>query len=242
MRLSKLKHTLAVLRTFLGLTQRKMAELAGCKSPTIQAIELGKLNLSARLAQAIAEATGCDLRWLMDNNTSASIRNSRGENYTRVDYEDARITAEAGRMPELFYMRRVILTEFAIDCTRLARTLVAAFEKKSYPRWRYRMEMALEEFEKGFWPEHHKAGKLPAHTKEFWDAVKKARNSTPELVESNPSGNGYPSMEILERTLAKALRMACGRLRKKYLGRKPAAERRPRRNRISKSSRRSTKG
>jgi hypothetical protein len=119
---------------------------------------------------------------------------------------------------------------------------VAAFEKESYPRWRYRMELALEEFERGFWPEHHKVGELPVDTKEFWDAVKKARNSTPELVESNPSDNGYPSMEILEQTLTKALQVACGKLRNKYLGMKPGAAAGARRRRASKSATRRTKG
>ena len=41
MRLSPQRHTLAVLRILLNLTQKEMAEIAGCSRPTIQAVELG---------------------------------------------------------------------------------------------------------------------------------------------------------------------------------------------------------
>ena len=88
-------HTLAVLRTMLGLTQKEMAELAGRSARTIQAIELKQLPLSEELALRIAEATGVDEGWLLENDTSARPRrgaallallNERGP-YTKEAFE-----------------------------------------------------------------------------------------------------------------------------------------------------------
>ena len=58
MRPSPQRHTLAVLRTLIGLTQKEMAQLLDCSTPTIQAIELGKLKLSLDLAQRVQFQTG----------------------------------------------------------------------------------------------------------------------------------------------------------------------------------------
>ena len=70
MRPSPLRHKLAVLRTTLGLTQKEMAALIGCSTPTIQAIELGKLKLSEGLAEKIAFQTGVGLFWLLEDGQS----------------------------------------------------------------------------------------------------------------------------------------------------------------------------
>ena len=50
MRLSPQRHTLAVLRTVIGITQKEMAEILECSTATVQAIELGKLKMSMKLA------------------------------------------------------------------------------------------------------------------------------------------------------------------------------------------------
>jgi len=50
----------------LGLGQKEMASLLNCSRPTIQAIELGKLKMSERLAQEAAQATGVSLMWLLN--------------------------------------------------------------------------------------------------------------------------------------------------------------------------------
>lgn len=87
MRLSPLRHSLAVLRSFLGLTQKEMADLVECSTPTIQAIELGKLKLSEKLGVTLAAKTGVSLDWLMRNDVTAPIVDPRGEPYTKESFE-----------------------------------------------------------------------------------------------------------------------------------------------------------
>src|SRR5436190_20090699 len=87
MRPSPLRHSLAVLRSFLGLTQKEMADLVECSTPTIQAIELGKLKLSEKLGVTLATKTGVSLDWLMSNDVTAPIVNPRGEPYTKEAFE-----------------------------------------------------------------------------------------------------------------------------------------------------------
>jgi len=70
MRPSPFRHTLAVLRTTIGLTQKEMAALLECSTPTIQAIELGKLRLSDKLAERLCLETGVSLEWLLEDDVS----------------------------------------------------------------------------------------------------------------------------------------------------------------------------
>ncbi len=88
MRPSPQRHTLAVLRTFLGLTQKEMAEIAECSRPTIQAIELGKLKLSFDLAQRIHFKTGVLLEWLLTNNVDCPPLADDMEPYRREIFEE----------------------------------------------------------------------------------------------------------------------------------------------------------
>jgi transcriptional regulator with XRE-family HTH domain len=74
MRRSPLRHPLAILRTTIGLTQKEMADLVDRTPSTIQSVELGKLPLSEDLAMLIAEATGVDPGWLLENNPAAPPR------------------------------------------------------------------------------------------------------------------------------------------------------------------------
>jgi transcriptional regulator with XRE-family HTH domain len=95
MRPSPFRHTLAVLRTAIGLTQKEMAALVDRAARTIQSIELGKLPLSEDLAMTLAQATGVDAGWLLEDNPATPPRKGLtvdnlgtgiGE-YTRSDYE-----------------------------------------------------------------------------------------------------------------------------------------------------------
>ena len=88
MRPSPHRHTLAVLRTFLGLTQKEMAELAECSRPTIQAVELGKLKLSFDLAQRIHFKTGVMLEWLLENKVNIVPLADDMEPYTKAVFEE----------------------------------------------------------------------------------------------------------------------------------------------------------
>ena len=72
MKPSPLRHNLARLRTYLDLTQKEMADLAGCSARAIQSVELDTLPLSESLARRISAATGVHLRWLVENNLEAA--------------------------------------------------------------------------------------------------------------------------------------------------------------------------
>ncbi len=87
MRVSPKRHNLARLRLFLKLGQKELAELAGCSRDTIQSVELDRLALSEELARQISAATGVHFRWLIENDLTAEIVDSRGAPYTRFDYE-----------------------------------------------------------------------------------------------------------------------------------------------------------
>src|ERR1043166_1453330 len=87
MRLSPQRHTLAVLRTIIGITQKEMAELLECSAPTVQAIELGKLKLSIKLAGNLFNQTSVDLDWLMNDDVTQPAIDFEGEPYTRETFE-----------------------------------------------------------------------------------------------------------------------------------------------------------
>ena len=74
MRRSPLRHPLAILRTTIGLTQKEMADLVNRAPSTIQSVELGKLPLSEDLAMLIAEATGVDPGWLLEEDPTTPPR------------------------------------------------------------------------------------------------------------------------------------------------------------------------
>lgn len=87
MRPSPQRHTLAVLRTLIGLTQKEMATHIGCSTPTIQAVELGKLTLSDKLAERIVWETGVSLQWLLAGDPAAPMATQHGLPYTKRAYE-----------------------------------------------------------------------------------------------------------------------------------------------------------
>ena len=89
MRPSPQRHILAVLRSFLGLTQKEMAELAKCSRPTIQAIELGKLKLGRDLAMRISAATACSLEILLDADPNRPLLNVFHKPYEVANFKSA---------------------------------------------------------------------------------------------------------------------------------------------------------
>jgi DNA-binding XRE family transcriptional regulator len=89
MRRSPQRHTLAVLRILVGLTQKEMAAMLNYSKPTIQAIELGKLQMSEKLAGLTALKTGINLAWLLDNKTSKPPIDHHGKPYTIDTFENA---------------------------------------------------------------------------------------------------------------------------------------------------------
>jgi DNA-binding XRE family transcriptional regulator len=70
---SKEAHVLVRLRRHLSLSQEQLAKWCDCSYYTIQAVELGRLNLSNSLAERISMATGAPVKWLLENNLSAPL-------------------------------------------------------------------------------------------------------------------------------------------------------------------------
>ena len=95
MRPSPLRHTVAILRTTIGLTQKALARLVDRAPRTIQAIELGHLSLSEELALSIARETGVDESWLLAGDTGVPPQMGKAllafarerRPYGREDYE-----------------------------------------------------------------------------------------------------------------------------------------------------------
>jgi len=89
MRRSPLEHPLAVLRTQLGLGQTEFGQKVGRHWRTIQSVELGKLPLSAKLAERIADETGISFRWLMAGKPKAPMVDERGLPWKREHFFNA---------------------------------------------------------------------------------------------------------------------------------------------------------
>jgi DNA-binding XRE family transcriptional regulator len=89
MRISPLKHPVAILRTTLGLGQSELAAKLGCSWRAIQSIELGTLKLSAKMANKICDETGVHFNWLMAGDPDAPIIDERGWPWKKENYYDA---------------------------------------------------------------------------------------------------------------------------------------------------------
>src|SRR5437867_2668879 len=97
MRTSPGKHNLARLRLFLKLSQKEMADHAGCSRHSIQSIELDRLDLSEELARRISAATCVHLRWLLENDLKADIvRAPDGLPFAKSDYESVQAGKKIG--------------------------------------------------------------------------------------------------------------------------------------------------
>jgi transcriptional regulator with XRE-family HTH domain len=149
MRLSPQRHTLAVLRTVIGITQKEMAALLECSTPTIQAIELGKLKLSERLAEQVVLKTGVELSWLMNNEPNRPPVTSKGLPYSKELFEDfqagSRLAAEVqgvGLVLSGQMVQQAIL--------RLAALTMHTYKTKQLPLFAYKLAKAFEDLEKRF--------------------------------------------------------------------------------------------
>ena len=81
---------MAILRLMLGLTQKEMADLAGCAAITIQSVERGKLALSGKLAEHISAITGVNEEWLVAGDPMADMIAEDGSAYTPREFEERR--------------------------------------------------------------------------------------------------------------------------------------------------------
>ena len=79
-------HPVRQVRTCLGHSQPAFAKLVGCSAVAVQRIENGTLQLSAKLANAILEATGADPVSLLAGKDAKALDMS-GKEYTKEAYQ-----------------------------------------------------------------------------------------------------------------------------------------------------------
>jgi len=141
MRLSPQRHTLAVLRVQLRLTQKEMATLMGCSTATVQAIELGKLKLSEKLGLEIAVKTGVRLEWLMAGDVSKPILDTDGAPYTLATFENLAAKQHTWIGQGQNYLTGAL--GFSAVLMQVGRALLAAAEKDASELLAYRLLNAV---------------------------------------------------------------------------------------------------
>jgi transcriptional regulator with XRE-family HTH domain len=167
MRVSSQSHTLAVLRILVGLTQKEMAAVLHCSAPTIQAIELGKLNLSEKLAGFASLQTGVNLAWLLEDDVTKPPINTKGKPYTKKTFEE--FQAIAGFRKDPLHASEVATFFRAKLTQRLSALLLRAYINEETDLCTYKLSKAFDELEKQFQvtAEDHKAMIPPKRTPRF---------------------------------------------------------------------------
>jgi transcriptional regulator with XRE-family HTH domain len=143
---------LAVLRSIAGITQQELANMAGCARVTIQAVELGKLALSSRLAERIALQTGVAADWLLGNDYKAPPKSQRDttEPYTKRDYEIRRAEIADPRIdPADLAIAQGVWSNAA---RQLASGLLTAYREDQCVLFYYKLRKFLEELALEFPP------------------------------------------------------------------------------------------
>jgi transcriptional regulator with XRE-family HTH domain len=152
MQRSPQRHPLAVLRLKLGLGQKELAALLKCSRPTIQAVELGKLKLSERLAHEVVIQTGVSLEWLLGGDVKGEPQSQWGGLFTKDEFERVQVELSRPRTDEVdpeftfeFYLESI---------SRLGGAMLASIQTDKYPIYRYKLRQALNDIEKKFgdWP------------------------------------------------------------------------------------------
>lgn len=96
------RHTLAILRRVIELTQSDLADLVGRSPRTIQAIEAGRLTLSEDLAVRTSHETGVSMHWLLANRPDDPPTTAvSGTAFTKSVYEETRAKILAGENPNM---------------------------------------------------------------------------------------------------------------------------------------------
>ncbi len=148
MRVSPLKHTLAVLRILVGLTQKEMAAILHCSAPTIQAIELGKLNLSEKLAGLVSLQTGINLAWLLKNDVNQPPIDIKGKAYTKETFEEFQAVNHIRQTPTMENEVAIYYQEKFIE--RLHALLIRAYINDDTDLCVYKLSKVFDELEKQF--------------------------------------------------------------------------------------------
>jgi transcriptional regulator with XRE-family HTH domain len=150
MRISPLKHPLAVLRYTIGpeMTQKEMARLLNRSPVTIQKIELNKLPLAESLAQEISRQTGVSLEWLLMNDVSLPIIDTRAQPYTRERFEAFQALALTRSIHGFAIMESIHLG--TTNHRRLDALVLRAFKGDKLPLLAYKLARAFDELDRQF--------------------------------------------------------------------------------------------
>jgi len=179
MKLSPLKHTLAILRHTIGsdMTQKEMARLVKRSPVTIQKIELLKLPLAESLGAEIAMRTGVNFEWLMKNDTNVPILDARHKPYTRETFE--RCQSINPKDPNLLFLSYfdvpAIIAACVMNITRGALAALAANEVGAVDLFGYRITKAI--------------GEVVEPMDGFEDLLEKWGKRLNEAARSNDAGN-----------------------------------------------------
>ena len=156
MRASPLRHTLAVLRTTIGYTQKEMAELCRCSVPAIQAVELGKLDLSGRLAGIVVVQTGVSEKWLWDDDVNSPILSSDWQPYTKEYFESfrAKRLSDGGRTEDY----KLAAYELSFQIARIAGGLLEAHRRGELRLFCYHLDSEISSITKKLLAKHEHFG------------------------------------------------------------------------------------
>ena len=183
MRPSPQRHTLAVLRLTIGLTQKEMAAILECSTPTIQAVELGRLNLSEKLAGLVSHKTGINLTWLLKNDVNQPPVDVEGVPYTKALFEDYQALGLQQKHPDLGALQA--LHSLTMNIRRLCAIQFRAYKNDDSALCAYKLAKAFEELEKhfGVTEEDHVAVKMPESDKIAADIKKIPQLASGYLLE-----------------------------------------------------------
>ena len=150
MRPSLGKSCFAVLRSIAGLTQGDLAELVGTSRPTVQAVELGKLALSRRLAERVSLHTGASMRWLLDNKYKVppTCQRDAHKPYTKRIFDMTRAEIEDPRTDPLD--RLVQYKTLDSVYWRLGAMLLQAYRAHKTVYFQHKLRFLLEDLEMQF--------------------------------------------------------------------------------------------
>jgi DNA-binding XRE family transcriptional regulator len=148
MRVSPRSHTLAVLRILVGLTQKEMAAVLHCSAPTVQAIELGRLKMSEKLAGLASLKTGINLAWLLENDVTKPPMDINGRPYTKTTFEEFQAIADIKKDPQM--ENEVALFSRDQIVGRLHALLLRAYLNNDTDLCAYKLSKAFDELEKQF--------------------------------------------------------------------------------------------
>jgi transcriptional regulator with XRE-family HTH domain len=145
MRVSPQKHTLAVLRILLGKTQKEMAGILACSVPTIQAVELGKLKLSEKLAGLTSLKTGISLAWLLKNDTTQPPVDVDGVDFTKAKFEE--VQALGGFKNDAYGGTIAVRWAYQVNIGRLEALLFRALTDDKMALCAYKLGQVFDELE-----------------------------------------------------------------------------------------------